>query len=263
MYKRIKLINYKDLENKYEFSLDHAIAGNYDMVVRNARSLNCVKPSKNSTVLLYSDTGKSKRFGIHWIILVNYKPEQVPEDILERKWYVLHKDKNFQNHSPENLYWSKTPKRKTSHTTGKQTITEDGSLYTSYLKAKKTGQQCQEIRYTLEEGEHFIKTDIFNILARETNFFKFKRVKVTNRGRILMHDGRLTKGSAQYSGKRLLNKYRTVFIGGKTYKVHRLIVMAKLNRILKSTEKIQFKNSNTLDEQGLQRNWLNDMDIIE
>lgn len=261
-YKLINLANPElyHIERKYEISIQEAYNGNFDKLIRSVKSQKFIKISVDGTVILYGEGKASKRFPIYWLILVNAKPELIPEDILEKKWHVIHKDGVFENHHPDNLEWSTKQVRCGQRATGRETWTEDGVIHNSITEAKKTGHRFKRVTRELDDGEYYIRTGVFNQLARETGFPKFRKVRVTSRGRILMHDGRLIKGTASYSGKHLMNKHRSVFIGGKTYKVQRLVAMAKFNKVLSSDTNLD--SGNNLDEEGLERNWIEDIKIV-
>lgn len=265
MYKELFLFDeiFVNFRNRYEISLEEAGNNNYNRIIKNKKSNNFIKPSPNLTVVLYANQLETKRFTLHWLILSNARQDEIPADIGTKKYYVLHRDGDFCNLDPDNLYWSTNPPLKHTSTNGKMVWAEDGKVYNTIRDAIKAGCKYRRIEIKLEPGEHYLKTDVFKQLAEKTGFKKFRKIKISNKGRLMMHDGRLTKGSICRYGKRVITQFRAVNIHGTTYQIHRLVAMAKYNTIIDSKVKITFEDKeNTLDEEGMQRNWAQDINII-
>jgi hypothetical protein len=234
--------------------------------------------------------GIQKLFRRHRICLASFYPNEIPEDI--NNYDVDHIDGNHHNNVLSNLQWlSKNEHRiKTNNQTqGKRRSTiENTGKKVKIIEIKGNGNNDflgKIFNSSVCAGKELrLKHKLINKSARNgywvNSQYKFKYVteelfhgeifkplgnyKISNKGRIKMRSGKITYGSFNKLSK---SKYRTVGIKlekdteKKSYPVHRLVWMAFNGPIPEGKVIMHNDTYNTLDKEGCERNWLEDLSL--
>lgn len=269
----------KGIREKYEVSSHCRI--------RNVKTNNMSICKKEQYGFFYA--GKCKNLRRHRVCLASFYPDDIPEDI--NKYDVDHIDGNHDNNMLNNLQWlsksehskktmKQTKEKRRSHANlqGKKIMvikvkgngnnTLIGKVFIScseaanFFNVRKSSRICNTIRRDQWLLRSYKLKYIETKLLEGEIFKKLGNYELSNKGRIKMMNGKITSGSKLNN-----TKYKKVSIklNGdnklKQYLLHQLIWIAFNGPIPEGKVVMHNDTYNTLDSEGYERNWLEDLSL--
>lgn len=230
--------------------------------------------------------GKGQRFANYRLCLASFFPDDIPDDI--GGYHVDHINGNTSDNRLCNLQWitpsehnEKTMRR--TFSTRKSLIEKMGKKV-RIIAVKKGGNAglvgnfydsatcaANALKLTpqnvsLSAGQGcFVKNYKFEYVDEpllEGEFFlPLGAYKVSNKGRIRMKSGKITTGSKRHRRHRCVKIKLPGDIKERSYLVHVLVWLAFNDRIPPGQVVMHNNTYNTLDDEGYERNWIEDLSL--
>lgn len=271
-------------------AFEEAVCENYEVSdkcrIRNTKTQKILS-DKIDRIGLWCN-GICKILSRHRICLASFYPDKIPDDI--NNYDVDHIDGNHDNNILYNLQWlsksehckktniqTKGRRKSLIHNSGKTIKIVDvknngrkellGSVFgSSHCAASKLELQQGSISASARKGTW---AGCYKFIFVEQHILKGEKFKplgngyqVSNKGRIKMKRGKITKGTNVIGTKyRQVNIKLNNDVKPRKYCVHKLVWIAFIGPIPEGKVVMHDDTYNTLDEEGRERNWLEDLSL--